>query len=248
MRAVIGFLVISIVIFLSKDFVFRHVILGPTRPDFITYQIFCDLAPSICFYPDNLQIITRDIQEQFISHVKVSLWLGFIFSFPYIFYEFWKFIKPGLYKNEIQAARGMVFVCSLLFLMGASFGYFIFSPIAITFLSTYSVSPEIANTTTLAALVNNMTMFTLPMGLIFELPVIMYFLAKVGIVSASFLSTYRRHAVVAIVVVAAVITPPDAISQMMVAIPLLALYEVSIVVVKRVDKERKRKEALEETP
>jgi len=245
-RAAASILVVSIGVFLAKSIVFEQVILAPTRPDFVTYQVFCKLLPDFCFYPDNLQIITRDIQEQFISHIKVSLWLGLIFAFPYVFYEFWRFIKPGLYKNEIKAARGMVFVCSSLFLLGAAFGYFIISPLAITFLSTYSVSPDVANTTTLAALVNSMTMFTLPVGLIFELPVVMYFLAKIGLVTGQFLATYRRHAIVAIVIVAAVITPPDAISQMMIAVPLLALYEVSVIVTKRIDRERAAAEKKEE--
>ncbi len=243
LRAAASVVIVSLVVFFSKTFVFQYVILGPTHADFVTYQVFCNISPEFCFYPENLQIITRDIQEQFISHLKVSLWLGIIVAFPYVFYEFWKFIRPGLYKNEIKAARGMVFICSLLFLTGVSFGYFIISPIAITFLSTYSVSPEVANTTTLAALVNNMTMFTLPVGLVFELPVVMYFLAKIGIVSSAFLRQYRRHAIVLIIMVAAVITPPDAISQMMVAIPLYTLYEVSIIVTRRIDKERAEKEA-----
>lgn len=247
MRSALSVLIVSVVVFFSKTFVFEYVILGPTKKDFVTYQFFCSMFTNFCFYPENLQIITRDIQEQFISHLKVSLWLGIIVSFPYIFYEFWKFIKPGLYKNEIRAARGMVFVCSFLFLTGVAFGYFIISPIAITFLSTYSVSPDIANTTTLSALVSSMTMFTLPIGLIFEMPVIMYFLAKVGLVSSSFLAKYRRHAIVFIVILAAVITPPDAITQMMIAIPLYLLYEVSIIVTKRIDKERAAKEALEES-
>lgn len=245
-RAAASVLVVSLVVFFSKSFVFQHVILGPTRPDFPTYRFFCGISPEFCFYPQNLQIITRDIQEQFISHIKVSLWLGVMVAFPYIFYEFWKFIKPGLYRNEINAARGIVFICSFLFLTGAAFGYFVISPIAITFLSTYSVSPDIANTTTLAALVNNMTMFTLPVGLVFEMPVIMYFLAKIGLVSSAFLSKYRRHAIVIIIVLAAVITPPDAISQMMVAIPLYTLYEVSIVVTRRIDRERAEKQKAEE--
>jgi sec-independent protein translocase protein TatC len=246
-RAALAVLVVSVVVFSMKTFVFEYVILGPTTPDFVTYQLFCKLVPNFCFYPENLQIITRDIQEQFISHLKVSVWLGVIVAFPYIFYEFWRFIKPGLYKNEIKAARGMVFICSFLFLLGVSFGYFIISPIAITFLSSYSVSAAIANTTTLAALVNSMTMFTLPVGLIFEMPVIMYFLAKIGLVSSQFLIKYRRHSVVFIVILAAVITPPDAITQMMIAIPLYALYEVSIIVTKRIDKEKKEKEAREES-
>ncbi|MBK8830126.1 MAG: twin-arginine translocase subunit TatC [Saprospiraceae bacterium] len=245
-RAAISVLVVTIIVFLLKDFVFQEVILGPTTPDFITYQLFCDYLPQFCFYPQHLQIITRDIQEQFISHIKVSLWLGFIVSFPYILFEVWRFIKPGLYKKEIKAARGMVFICSFLFLSGVSFGYFIIAPIAITFLSTYSVSPDIANTTTLDALVNSITMFTIPVGLIFETPVILYFLAKIGLVSSEFLVQYRKHSLVIIVIVAAVITPgPDVFSQMLVALPLYLLYEVSIIVVKRIDKERAAKEASE---
>jgi len=246
-RSVIAILVVTIVVFAMKNFVFHEIILGPTRPDFITYRLFCDYLPQFCFYPHKLEIITRDIQEQFISHIIVSLWLGFIVSFPYILFELWRFIKPGLYNKEIKAARGMVLICSFLFLLGVSFGYFIIAPVAITFLSTYSVSQDIANTTTLNALVDSITMFTLPVGLIFETPVILYFLAKIGLVSSEFLTQYRRHSVLVIVIVAAIITPgPDVFSQMLVAIPLYLLYEVSIIVVKRIDKERKEKEALEE--
>lgn len=244
LRAALSVLVVTVVVFIMKDFVFQNVILGPTSPDFITYKLFCEYLPQFCFYPEHLQIITRDIQEQFLSHIKVSLWLGFIVAFPYILYEVWRFIRPGLYKKEIVAARGMVFVCSFLFLTGVSFGYFIITPIAVTFLSSYSVSPEIANTTTLAALVNSITMFTLPVGLIFETPVILYFLAKIGLVSSDFLIQYRKHSFVVIIIVAAIITPsPDVFSQMLVAIPLYLLYEVSIIVVKRIDKERAAKEA-----
>lgn len=246
MRSFVAILVISIVVFVMKTFVFQYVILGPTTKNFITYQLFCHYLPDFCFYPTNLVIITRDIQEQFISHLKVSVWLGFIVGFPYVFYEFWRFIKPGLYKAEIKAARGMVFVCSTLFLLGVAFGYFIISPLAITFLSSYSVSPDIANTTTLSALVSSMTMFTLPLGLVFEMPVIMYFLAKIGLVSSSTLTKYRRHAIVIIIIVAAVITPPDAITQMIIAFPLYFLYEISIIVTKRIDKERKEKEMKED--
>ncbi|MDZ4749246.1 MAG: twin-arginine translocase subunit TatC [Saprospiraceae bacterium] len=246
LRAALSVLVVTVVVFIMKNFVFQHVILGPTSPDFITYRLFCEYAPQFCFYPEHLQIITRDIQEQFLSHIKVSLWLGFIVAFPYILYEVWRFIRPGLYKKEIKAARGMVFVCSFLFLTGVSFGYFIITPIAVTFLSSYSVSPEIANTTTLAALVNSITMFTLPVGLIFETPVILYFLAKIGLVSSGFLIQYRKHSFVFIIILAAIITPsPDVFSQMLVAIPLYLLYEVSIIVVKRIDKERAASEASE---
>jgi len=247
-RAALSVVIVSVAIFSAKSYIFQYVILGPLNRDFPTYRFFCSISPSICIFPENLHIITKDIQEQFLCHIKVSLWLGFIIAFPYIFYEFWKFIKPGLYKQEIKAARGMVFICSFLFLLGVSFGYFLISPIAVTFLSSYSVSPEVVNTTTLAAFVDNMTMFTLPTGLIFEMPVVMYFLAKVGIVSSVFLAQYRKHAIVIITVLAAVITPTaDAFTMTMVGVPLYALYEVSIIVTRRIDKEREEKERKEET-
>jgi sec-independent protein translocase protein TatC len=246
LRSFVAILVVSVVVFLMKTFVFQYIILGPTTKNFITYQFFCSYLPDFCFYPKNLVIITRDIQEQFISHLKVSIWLGFIVAFPYIFYEFWRFIKPGLYKAEIKAARGMVFICSFLFLLGVAFGYFIISPLAITFLSGYTVSPDIANTTTLSALVSSMTMFTLPLGLVFEMPVIMYFLAKIGLITSATLAQYRRHAIVFIIVIAAIITPPDAITQMIIAFPLYGLYEVSIIVTRRIDNEKKQKAMDEE--
>ncbi len=246
-RSALAVVFISIGVFTAKTFIFQYVILGPLNPDFPTYRFFCSFGPNFCFLPAKLNIITRDIQEQFMTHIKVSLWLGFIVSFPYIFYEFWKFIKPGLYKKEIKAARGMVFICSFLFLFGVAFGYFLISPIAVTFLASYSVSPDVQNTTTLDSFVDNMTMFTLPMGLIFELPVVIYFLAKIGIVSSNMLSEYRRHAIVIITIVAAVITPTtDWFTMTMVGIPLYALYEVSIIVTRRVDKERAAKQLNED--
>lgn len=243
LRSVAAILIFTVVVFLLKDVVFQQIILGPTRKDFITYELFCRHLPQFCFYPQHLKIITRDIQEQFLSHIKVSLWLGFITAFPYVLYEVWRFIRPGLYKKEIVAARGMVFICSLLFLFGVAFGYFIITPIAVTFLASYSVSPQIENTTTLNALVNSITMFTIPVGLVFETPVVLYFLGKIGLVSGAFLAEYRRHAVVVIVIAAAIITPsPDVLSQMIVAIPLYLLYEISIIVVKRIDREREAEE------
>jgi sec-independent protein translocase protein TatC len=238
-RAGASILVVAVAVFLAKTFVFDVIILGPTNQDFLTYRWFCKLGPQFCFYPEGLQIITRDISEQFLCHIKVSVWLGLIAAFPYVFWEFWRFIKPGLYDKERNAARGVVLICSLLFILGVLFGYYIISPFAITFLSSYSVSDKIANTTTLSTLVNSMTMFTIPTGLVFELPVVIYFLAKVGLVSASFLKTYRRHAIVVILIVAAIITPPDVITQLLVTIPLYSLYEVGIIIAKRVERNQK---------
>jgi sec-independent protein translocase protein TatC len=238
-RALISIIVVAIAVFMAKDLVFDKIILGPTDQDFATYRFFCQFGGKWCFHPEGLEIITRDISEQFLSHIKVSVWLGLIVAFPYVFWEFWRFIKPGLYVKERRAARGVVLICSLLFLTGVLFGYFIISPFAITFLSSYSVSDKIANTTTLSTLVNSMTMFTIPTGLVFELPIVVYFLAKIGLVSSAFLKTYRRHAIVVILIVAAIITPPDVITQLLVTIPLYSLYEVGIVIARRVEAKQK---------
>lgn len=238
-RALAAIVVVAVGVFSAKTFVFDKIILGPVDQNFPTYRWFCSLGENLCFYPKGLEIITRDISEQFLSHIKVSIWLGLIVAFPYVFWEFWRFVKPGLYDKERKAARGIVGVCSFLFLLGVAFGYFVISPFAITFLSSYSVSEKIANTTTLSTLVNSMTMFTIPTGLVFELPVVIYFLAKVGLVSSAFLRTYRRHAVIVILIASAIITPPDVITQFLVGIPLYLLYEVGIVIAKRIENKEK---------
>lgn len=236
LRSLTAITVIAIGVFVAKDFVFDNVIMAPTRKDFFTYQFLCSLGEQLCIYPEGITIYTRQLGEQFVIHLKTSFWLGLIVAFPYVFYEFWKFISPGLYEKERKAARGVVFVCSSLFLSGVLFGYFVISPFAVTFLSSYSVSPEVANTFTLSSLVDYMTMFTLPTGIIFQLPVVMYFLAKVGIITSEFLKQYRRHSIVIILIAASIITPPDVITQILISTPLYLLYELSIIVVKRVEK------------
>ncbi len=235
-RALSSVLIIGIAAFTAKDFIFDSLLLGPIKQDFVTYRWICSFSEKICFYPEGLEIITRDISEQFLSHIKVSIWLGIIVAFPYIFYEFWKFVKPGLYTDEQKAAKGVVFISSTLFLSGILFGYFVIAPFAVTFLSSYSVSSEILNTTTLTSLVNSMTMFTIPTGIIFELPIVIYFLAKVGLVTSDSMKQYRKHALVIILILAAIITPPDVITQFLIGLPLYLLFEAGIVIAKRVEK------------
>ena len=233
-RALIAVFIIAIVVFLSKDFVFNSVIFGPLKKSFFTYSFICNLSETLCFFPENLEIKTLSIQEKFITHLKVSFWMGIIIGFPYLFYEFWKFVKPGLYEKEIKAARGIVFVCSMLFIIGILFGYFIISPFAISFLSNYTIGDQVASEVTLSSLVNTMTMFTLPVGIVFELPIVIYFLSKIGLVTPEFLKKYRKHAFVVILVVSAIITPPDVITQLLIGFPLYMLYEISIRISKRV--------------
>lgn len=238
-RSLIGIIVIAIMVFLAKDFVFNQIILKPTQKEFITYQLFCDWIGILCQGPGEVTVFTRELGEQFMVHLKVSFWFGMIVAFPYIFYEVWRFVSPGLYENERKATRGIVAICSFLFLSGVLFGYFVIAPFAIAFLSSYSVSNIISDTFTLSSIVNYITMFTIPTGLVFQLPVAIYFLSKMGLVTPEFLKTYRRHAFVIILALAAIITPPDVMTQILIGIPLFFLYELSITVSRRVTKKQK---------
>jgi len=233
-RSALSVVVFSIIVFMCKEFIFDYIIFSPKNDSFPTYKFFCSVSERLCFSPPEFEIIPREFGEKFFTHLKVSIWLGIIISFPYIIWEIWRFIKPGLYPTEKKAARGMVFICSALFLMGISFGYFIISPFAITFLAGYSLSAnEVISSSSLASYVNYLTMFTFPTGIIFELPIIIFFLSRIGLVSPAFLRKYRRHAIILILLLAAVFTPPEIITQVLIAIPVFILYEISIVVSKR---------------
>lgn len=236
-RAGIGVLSLAVIALIFQKQVFEYIVFAPKRPDFLTYRLFCAISDFTCFGPPELPLITRELGEQFFVGITVSIFLGVIISFPYIFYEFWKFIKPGLYAAEIKVASRLVGVTSFLFVLGVAFGYFVIAPFAITFLGSYSVGTDAVNSPTLSSYVNYMTMFTLPVGLAFELPVVIYFLAKVGLVGPNILKKYRREAFLIIFILAAVITPPDAVTQFLVGIPLFILYEISIKVAARVVRE-----------
>lgn len=245
LRSVLAIVVVGALCFLNINWIFEHVIFGPRKADFPTYQAICSLShhagmgDKMCFQPPQFKVITRELGEVLMQQIYVAFWLGVIGAFPFIFWEFWRFVRPGLHDQEQSAVRGIVFVCTLLFLAGVAFGFFVIAPFSISFLGGYTmegmeVSP------TLDSYVTYMTMFTLPTGLIFEMPVVAYFFTKIGLLGANFLRTYRRHAVVMVVIIAAIITPPDVVSQVLVSIPLLVLYEVSILVSARVQRSRER--------
>ena len=245
LRSSLAICVVGIVCFLNKDFIFSNIIFGPRHADFPTYTMLCSashsmgLGEGMCFTPPKFDIIPRELGEVLMQHLYISFWLGVIGAFPFIFWEFWKFIRPGLLENEQRVVRGVVGICSFLFLLGVLFGYFIIAPFSISFLAGYTLE-GVTIAPTLDSYVTYMTMFTIPTGLIFEMPVVAYFLARIGIVGASFLRAYRRHAIVVILIIAAIITPPDVVSQTLVAIPLCLLYELSILVVARVQRRRER--------
>jgi len=232
-RSLFSVFFFAIIVFMFKDLVFDKIILAPKRESFITYRVICGLSDFFCFTPPDFTILPRELGEQFFTHIKVSIWLGIIISFPYIFWEMWRFIKPGLYSNEQQATRGVVFVCSTLFLLGVMFGYFIISPFAVSFLAGYNISPEVISSPTLASYVSSITMFTIPSGIIFELPIVVYFFSRIGLLSPEIMKQYRKHAIVFILLFAAVITPPDVVTQFLIGIPVLFLYELSISISKR---------------
>ena len=246
-RAGISVVVFAIIALIFQTEVFEYIIFAPKKASFPTYRFFCAVSEATCFSPPNMQLITREMGEQFFMGITVSLYLGLIVSFPYIFYEFWKFIKPGLYENEVKVANRLIAVVSLLFIVGVCFGYYVIAPFAITYLGNYTVGTEAINSPTLSSYVNYLTMFTLPVGIAFELPVVVYFLAKIGIVGPEMMKKYRREAFLVIFIVAAIITPPDALTQILVGIPMYLLYEISISVAKRVAAERKTEENLPKT-
>lgn len=232
-RSLLSVLFFAILVFVFKDFVFNRIILAPKNASFATYRFVCGLSDLLCFTPPDFKLLPRELGEQFFTHIKVSIWLGIVISFPYIIWELWRFIKPGLYAKEQKAARGVVFVCSLLFLLGIAFGYFVISPFAITFLAGYYISDDIVSSPTLASYVNNLTMFTLPTGILFELPIVVHFLSRIGLLSPELMKKYRRHAVIVILLFAAIITPPDVVTQFLIGIPVYILYELSISVSRR---------------
>lgn len=249
MRSVASIFVFSVAAFLAKGFVWETVILGPTKSDFWTYRILCNMAdkldtPLLCFGEIPMILINTDITAQFTTHIKSSFVIGLALGFPYIFWEVWRFVKPGLHSTERNASRGIVFIVSFLFITGVLFGYFVVTPLSINFLSNYSLAESINNQIKITSIVSLVATLALACGFMFQLPIASYILAKAGIITPDLMKTYRKHAVVVILVISAVITPPDIISQVLIALPLMLLYEISIVVTRRVvnKAERKRKE------
>jgi sec-independent protein translocase protein TatC len=242
-RSVIAVVVGAIVAFMLKDFIFDKVILAPKSPGFITNRLLCQLAdivnaPVLCINQYPLNLISIKMSGQFTTHITISLIAGVIMAFPYIFWEFWSFFRPALYEKERKHARGAVTAASSLFLIGILFGYYIISPLSINFLSSYRVSDLVDNQINITSYIGSVTSVALSAGITFELPIVVFFLARIGIITPEFMRKYRRHAIVVVLVIAAVITPPDVFSLILVSIPLVLLYEVSIFIAGRVVKKR----------
>jgi sec-independent protein translocase protein TatC len=247
-RATLAIIIIATIAFLAKDFIFDVLIFGPKNPDFPTYKLLCRLATNIgledsfCFTEEQFRIQSRTMAGQFSAHIWTSIMAGFIIAFPYVLYEFWKFISPGLHENERSTSRGFILIASLLFFIGVLFGYYVVTPLSINFLGSYRVSDQVFNDFDLSSYIGLVRASVLASGLIFELPIIIYFLTKVGIVTPEFLRKYRKFALVIVLILSAIITPPDIASQVIVSVPVLILYEVSIYISKWVVRKQKRKE------
>ena len=236
-RAVSVVMTLALVLFFFKEFLFDGILLAPKNPNFLTYRALCylshklSLGDDLCIQTIPFSLIATDISAQFTTHMWVAFIAGLVCGFPYVVWEIWRFIKPALHDKERRYARGIVFYTSFLFLTGVLFGYFVITPMTVNFLGSYQVSTEVKNMISLDSFISTVTTMTLISGIVFELPIVVYFLTKIGILTSGFMRTYRRHAVVVILIVAAVITPTsDATTLIMVALPLYFLYEISIYV------------------
>lgn len=248
-RATLAVLIAATLAFLAKGFIFDVLLFGPSKASFWTYDILCRLSTLVglsadggfCFEEMPFSIQSRTMGGQFSAHIWTAITAGFIVSFPYVIYEFWRFVSPAMYENERNTARGFIFVSSLLFFLGVLFGYYLITPLSINFLGKYQVSESVINEFDIGSYIGLVRSSVVASGLIFELPIVIYFLTKIGLVTPEFLRKYRKYALVIVLILAAIITPPDIVSQIIVAIPILVLYEISIFISRIVTRREARK-------
>ncbi|MEI6949960.1 twin-arginine translocase subunit TatC [Paraflavisolibacter sp. H34] len=252
LRSVIAIAIGATLIGIYNKFVVRQILMGPTHADFPTYVLMCKignklgLGAALCIREVNVPMQNTVVSGQLSMFFSVIIIGGLILAFPYVFYEFWRFVRPALTKKELGKTRGVIFWVSFLFFTGVLFGYFVISPYTINFFSTFQIDENIENKWTISSYIDTMIPLVIGSGLAFQLPLVMYFLAKVGVVSGTFLRNVRKYAIVIIFIVAGIITPgPDIISQLTVAVPLIVLYEISILLARRIEKEQQKAELKE---
>lgn len=221
-RSALSVLLVSIVMFCFKNFLFEKIILAPSRPDFFLYKI---LGGNV-----SMQLINTEVSAQFFVHLKVSFICGFVIAFPYIIYEIWKFIAPALYENEMRSVRKAFLGSALLFYAGVATGFCLIFPVTLSFFQGYTVSDTIANTVTLNSYISMFSSMVILFGIVFEFPVLIAILSNMGIVTKDTLKKYRKYAFVGVLIVAAIITPADPFSMLIAAAPLYLLYELSVFV------------------
>lgn len=250
-RSVIAILLMAAIIFVYRDWVFDNVITGPINPDFISYRLLCSfshwahMGDALCMPPVTINMQTTTFGGQFLSSISLALIGGILIAFPYIFWEFWRFIKPALKDKELSNTRFIIFWVSFFFFTGAAFGYFLLGPFTFNFLGSFTLGTKgvLETRPTLTDYLDNLTNLILGCGIAFELPVLAFILTKIGLITPVYLRKIRKYAAVVILLAAAIITPsPDWMSQLIVFIPLFTLYELSILVSARVSKQRIKEE------
>ena len=234
-RSVGAVLILMVAAFVMAPWIFDNIIFAPARPSFPTFQMLCKIADQtgaagLCVTEIPFKIQSRYMTGQFSMQFMSAFVIGLILAFPYVFWEIWRFVKPGLYAKERKYSRGAVFAVSFLFACGVGFGYYVLSPMSIWFFSTYSISEVIVNEFDITSYVQTIVALVFGSGLLFQLPVVIFFLTRIGLVTPKFLRKYRKHAIIIILILAAVITPPDPLSQTIIAVPLYLLYEISILI------------------
>jgi sec-independent protein translocase protein TatC len=246
-RSTLAILIAGVGAFMASRFIFDTIIFGPKKMSFPTYKYLCkisqyfDFESTFCGESFPFTIQNRTMGGQFSADIWTAIYAGMVIAFPYIIYQLWSFIGPGLHENERKHSRGFIFITSFLFFLGVLFGYYVVTPLSINFLGTYSVSSEITNEIDLGSYISLVRSSSLASGFVFELPIIIYFLTKIGLVTPEYLRKYRKYALVIILILSAIITPPDVASQVIVAIPILVLYQVSIYISAVVVRNQKRK-------
>ncbi len=247
-RSVFAIMICMVVAFIYTKWIFSNIIFAPANIDFPTFKWLCRLGEltgaeeSLCAKPFPFKIQSRFMTGQFTMQFLASFVIGFIVAFPYVFWELWRFIKPGLHLNETKGSRGAVFAVSFLFLLGVFFGYFILCPMMTWFFSSYSISDVIVNEFDITSYVSTFIALVFGSGLLFQLPVVVYFMSKIGMVTPKFMRTYRKHAYVVILIIGAIVTPPDPLSQMLISMPLFLLYEISIFISAYVVRKKRKEE------
>jgi len=251
-RAVIAVLVAAIAVFVYVREIVDKILLAPAHDNFITYKWLCSaghffrLGNTLCMSGTKVSFISTAMTGQFISSFTVAFVGGFIVAFPYVFWEFWRFVRPALNPKELKKTTGLIFWVSLLFFMGVAFGYYVLTPFMVNFYFSYSLSPLIEIKPTFADYIENLIWTTVGIGALFQMPLLVALLTRIGIITARFLKKYRRHAFVVILIAAAIITPStDPFSLTLVTIPLYALYEASIIIASRINKARAKEEQKE---
>lgn len=241
LRGIVAVFICMILAFVNMKFIFKNIILAPAQSDFWTYKVLCKLSSVTCVDQLNFALQSRLLSGQFTMHFVASFTIGFIIGFPYLFWEIWRFIKPGLYHNERQGAQGTVLFVTTLFVIGTLFGYFVIAPMSINFLANYTLDESIVNEFDITSYVGTLCMIVLAGGLMFQLPVVVMVLSKVGVMTPAFMRKYRKHSIVVLMIIAAIITPsPDVLSQLLVGIPLYLLYEMSIFISAIMNKRREQ--------